>query len=350
MLLGYILALAAEMTFTTADFFVKLLDSIPPSEISFFRSVQFMVFSYILLKSQKIPCVTDNKEKNFLLAIVGLLGSLGLLCTYYGVQYLPMSEWMVIQQTSPIIISIMAVIMLGEKFEKIQLLTIITSMTGILLIAKPPFLFPDQEDKGDILQHLLGVVFSFLGAFIGCIVQILIKKLGKQSTVLIIFYFGLMGTIVFPVTMAIQGFQPISSPTIMIGIFLVGLLTFLAQALKNKAFLYGTAARISMMGYSSIIFSFLIDIFYFKYYPDTFSLAGSGLIILGIVIVIMQNFKKQQIKVLDPENLVREAAKDVKEIDSASSISTNYSDTLSPYIPITNNDNLTTPLMPNDIL
>jgi len=205
---------------------------------------------------------------------------------------LPMSEWIVIQQTSPIIISILAVFMVNEKFDKKHLVVVLTSMAGIVLIAKPPFLFPTADSSDSVTMHLLGVLFSFLGAFLGCIVQLLIKKLGKSSTIVIIFYFGLMGTIIFPITMAVEGYANVDSTMIMIGLALIGVLSFLGQGLKNRAFLYGKAANISMMGYASIIFSFLLDIFYFKLYPDTLSIVGSGLIVAGILVIVIQKNSK----------------------------------------------------------
>jgi len=205
-----------------------------------------------------------------------------------------MSEWVVIQQTSPIIIAILAVFMLNEKFEKKHFLIILTSMTGILLIAKPPFLFPTVDTTGSVGQHLYGVLFSFLGAFFGSIVQLLVKKLGKNSTIVVVFYFGLMGTIIFPVAMYVEGFASIDNKIIIIGLVLIGVLSFFGQSLKNRAFLYGKAARISMIGYSSIVFSFLLDIFYFKLYPDTYSIVGSGLIVSGLLVMVLQKNSKEK--------------------------------------------------------
>src|SRR5687768_4281254 len=108
MLLGYLLALLSAILFTFADFLVKIMNQIPPYQVAFFRSVQFMVFSFIGMKFMKVKYISESRNKNFLFVLVGVLGALGLLFTYYGLTYLPMSDTIIIQQTGPIMIAVLA--------------------------------------------------------------------------------------------------------------------------------------------------------------------------------------------------------------------------------------------------
>jgi len=283
--IGYIYSFLSSIFFVFANLFVKLLN-MSPAELAYYRSLSFVVLGYHSMSAFNLRFHFPTKKINRMLLIRGCIGIVALVFTYYGVKLLPLSEWVVVHQTTPVITAGLAPFILHERFEWISIFTILLSMVGITFIAKPPFLFGGEEGNQDTYNHILGVLFSLTGAFLNSFTQLLIKKLGgKTNTVVIVYYFGVIGMIYGAVVSLYQGFiMPKGGD--FIALFLIGFLSFLGQILKNRSYMYGKAARISMMGYSQILINYFIDIFYFGIKPDAYSLFGSFLIISCILALI----------------------------------------------------------------
>ena len=69
----------------------------------------------------------------------------------------------------------------------------------------------------------------------------------------------------------------------LIGIFATG-----GQFFITKGFQTYNAGEISIVGYSQILLSFIIDIFIFKEFPDFYSLTGGCLIVLSGIIFYLK--------------------------------------------------------------
>lgn len=139
--LGVICAMSSCIFFAFSSLLVKLLQEIPPQEVVFFRSLVQVIFVLPPLIYNEIPVVGDAKHLPFLCAR-GVAGTLALCCQFYAFQHMPLADATVIVFSSPVFTGVMAYFLLGEAWGLFDALATLLCFTGVVLIARPTFLFP----------------------------------------------------------------------------------------------------------------------------------------------------------------------------------------------------------------
>ena len=76
-------------------------------------------------------------------------------------------------------------------------------------------------------------------------------------------------------------------------ILLVGVLGFVEQILRNRAYTFGRAAKIAMINYSAIAYTYLLDIFVLRTGTDKYSMVGSGFITAWLLASLIQDLSEQ---------------------------------------------------------
>ena len=92
--------LLAGIFFAMMNVSVKYIPHIPAIEIIVFRSIFSLIFSYLVLKKQKVNVFGNNKKW---LIIRGVVGSIGLISFFYTLQNIPLASAVTIQYLSPIL-------------------------------------------------------------------------------------------------------------------------------------------------------------------------------------------------------------------------------------------------------
>lgn len=70
-----------------------------------------------------------------------LCGTISLACFYSSYRYIPLGDATTIRFTSPVFIAIFAHFLVNEPFGLLQLVNAFTTLTGVLLIGRPSFIF-----------------------------------------------------------------------------------------------------------------------------------------------------------------------------------------------------------------
>jgi drug/metabolite transporter (DMT)-like permease len=121
-----------------------------------------------------------------LLAARGFVGFFGLAPGYYALKYLSLSDATVLTFLSPVLVGALAFLFLKEPFTKTEALTGLTSLLGVVLIAKPTFLFPPavadpSKDEVTPEERARAVGIALLGTFGAAGAYLLIRKIGKRA-------------------------------------------------------------------------------------------------------------------------------------------------------------------------
>ena len=97
-----------------------------------------------------------------------------MMCFFLGVLYIPLGDGMTIVYAGPFFIMIFSFIFLGIKQSLWKISFAIVLMTGVVLVIRPPFLFPEdgslccqieqvfEAEKPE--NYVLGVVFCISSA------------------------------------------------------------------------------------------------------------------------------------------------------------------------------------------
>lgn len=154
--LGVILAMSSCIFFAFSSLFVKLLQEIPPQEVVFFRSLVQVIFVLPPLIYSEVPVFGDTKHLPFL-CVRGVAGTLALCCQFYAFQHMPLADATVIVFSSPIFTGVLAHFLLGEAWGLFDALATLLCFTGVVLIARPTFLFSrplEPASQGSDLEQV----------------------------------------------------------------------------------------------------------------------------------------------------------------------------------------------------
>jgi len=293
----YVYGLIAAVCFTTVNFFVKSLSHLSPSQILFYRSVELYALTLLFMKSQNMDFHYKDPKINRLLLSRSFFGLVAMSLNFYGIQLLPLSEASVITQTTPVIVGVLATIFLKEKYELSQLWGALFCMSGVLLVVKPEFLFPTNEEKKDSEnQRFIGVVTLLTGTIFVSTTQVLVKKVGAQTNEgVVTFYFAAITCMFSPIIAFFQGFHSFGVIDAL-NLLVLGFCSFCGQIMRNKSYILGNPGKVAIMSYFGIIYSLFLDIYVLGSEPDIYSLLGALCIFCSLFVFLYQIIKKEKQK------------------------------------------------------
>ena len=271
-----LLMLFSSLCFSAMGVFVKLSGDIPTVEKTFFRNLVscFIAGSIILYK--KKPFFGSKENMPFLIAR-STLGVLGVICYFYSIENLVLSDSAMLNKLSPFFVSIFAYIILKEKFTKIQAPALFCAFAGALMIIKPQFdisVFP-------ALVGLSGAVFAG-GAYIA------VKFLGsREEFYTIVFFFSFFSTMVLLPFTAMNFTVP--STVQLLYLTGIGVFAALAQFSMTIAYKLAPAGEISILSYTNVIFSAVLGYVIWNETADIISIMGYSLVILSATAIYFYN-------------------------------------------------------------
>jgi len=269
---------AAAFFFSLMSLFVKLAGQrLPAVEIVFFRSVVMLLISTALVRRAGLAMWGNNKR---LLLFRGVLGFCALLCFFWAVTKLPLADVTVLHFTNPVFTAILAAIFLSEKMSAREISGLLLSLTGVLFVARPSFLF--GEWSGDL--NPAGIVVALTAAVLSAFAYTSIRKLRETDDLLvIIFYFSLVSAVAsVPLTAGAFIWPTSGEWALLIGI---GIVTQTAQVFLTKGLLRERAGRAMSVGYVQVLFAAAWGVVFFGDIPGPLSIGGAVLVFLGALLV-----------------------------------------------------------------
>ena len=275
-----LLILSSAFCFALMNTFVRLSGDIPSVQKSFFRNLVAFFFALIVLIRSGEPIRISKRNLPFYLIRSGM-GTLGILCNFYAVDHLVMSDASMLSKLSPFFVIIFSAVFLKEKADSVQKLSVVAAFVGSLFIIKPGL----QIDQ--IVPSLIG----FAGAMAAGSAYTCVRGLSQRGErgPLIVFFFSAFSCLVtLPYLMfsfaPMTGFQLGS-------LLLAGVAAACAQFSVTAAYSYAPAKEISVFDYSQVVFSALLGWIVFGQIPDTLSFVGYAVIIAVAVMLYRHNRK-----------------------------------------------------------
>ena len=250
---------------------------LPTAEMVLARSVVAVVLSYGMLRRAN---VNPWGQRKGLLIFRGLAGFGGLLCMFYALTKLPLADATVIVYTNPVFTAILAALFLREMMGRREVLGLLLSLGGVVLVAQPAFLFGAAADSLD----LFAVGIALLGAIFASIAYVSVRKLGEtEHHLVVVFYFPLVATPASIPFMISEALWP--TPVEWLILLGIGVVTQIAQVYLTKGLHTEKAGRAMSMSYVQIVFAALWGFLFFTEVPDLLSILGAMLVVAGTVVV-----------------------------------------------------------------
>ncbi len=266
--------------FSVMSLLVKMAGQrLPSMEIVLVRAVVTLALSWALVRRARLDPWGNRKG---LLILRGVLGCLALSCFYFSIVHLPLAEATVIQYTNPVFAAIIAAVLLGERFGRRELAGVAAGMVGVVLIARPSFLFAGSAPIDP--QH---VTIAVAGALFSATAYVTVRMLRTTDHPLVVVFYFAFVTVPLVVPFALLGWL---WPTplewgILIGI---GTTTQIAQVYMTRGLQLEPAGRATAVGYLQIVFAAILGIVVLGERPDAWSVAGAIVIIGGTVLLSLR--------------------------------------------------------------
>lgn len=280
---GIIYIIVAAFGFSVMSLFVKLSGDLPAFQKAFFRNFIALIFITAMMLREKIGFLP---KKSNIPALLGrsLFGTLGLLCNFYALGQLNLSDANMLNKLSPFFAIIFSVFLLKEKPNVIQLLGVTVAFTGSVLIIKPGF------DNPRVIPAIAGV----LGGMGAGAAYTFVRKLGEngENSKRIVFYFSAFSCL-FCVPFMIAEYEPMTAVQTLF-LVLAGTFACVGQLGITKAYLCAPAKEISVYDYTQVVFAAILGFFVFGDLPDLLSVGGYILICGAGIAMFFYNRREEK--------------------------------------------------------
>lgn len=271
-----------------------------PLQVLFFR----MIITYVccLLYMYITKSVADApfgpRDLRLYLACRGVFGFLGVYGLYFSLQYLSVLDAMAITFLIPMVTGLVAWIVLRERYSLLEAACTFTSLAGVLLIAKPNFLFGALANKGsdnELVEsssprkRLLATAIGLAGVVGASLVYVILRIVKSAHPLISVSYFALTCVIITSVSITVTPGLVFVVPTTAYQWFLfllIGLSGFFMQFSLAAGVQRVKASLASLITYTNIIFALIWDLIIWGHVPGLLSFIGIVIIITMAAIAV----------------------------------------------------------------
>ncbi|QDY71264.1 DMT family transporter [Qingshengfaniella alkalisoli] len=277
---GAAYSLAAFAVYSTHDVVVKLLGgSFAPFQIIFFSVMfGFPIVMFMLIRDPSSGTLRPAHPWWMALRVVSAM--ITGICVFFAFSTLPMAQTYAILFAAPLLITLLAIPILGEQVGWRRGLAVLMGLVGVLVVLQP-----------GATELRLGHLAALIGAISSALASVIVRKIGndERSAVLIVYpmiaNFIVMGAILpfvyVPVEINHLG-----------GFAAMALLGFCGALMQIWAYRTGSAVVVAPMQYSQIIWASIFGALIFSEIPDWNTAMGASIIIAsGIYIVLREDSK-----------------------------------------------------------
>ena len=266
-----------------------LRNDYPAAQLSVFRNLFGMLPCFLALYFSKDWHVGGKKFriKQWRLGLFrGVFVSIAQLCLYTSYLYIPFALVATMEYTGPMMVTLMAIPLLGEKFGWYKSLAVISGFVGILLIMEPW-----SEDFNII------ILLPILAALGYSLARVTALNFTLDTPTPLINLYAQLGTMICSFLLVIifnmwENFKNVYD------IFVL-LIMGLAGGTGTLLLIYGSRkaelSKIMPFDYIEIFFALILGWIFFREWPVDQLFPGTFFIVIGgIIIYLRQNYYKKQ--------------------------------------------------------
>ena len=264
---GIALLIAAVACFAVLDTATKIVSLSVPVLMALWCRYAFQAVATTLAVLPKrgwsLPPTAHPKFQ--CLRGVLLLASSGF--AFFSLQHMPVGEFTAIIMITPLVITLLASLTLGERVAILRWALVIGGLVGTLVIIRP-----GSERFSWAMMLPLGLVATHAWF------QILTSRLARtEDPITMHFYTGWMGTLLASLALPFV-WTPLDSWTLWTGLGLMGLMGTVGHFMMILAYARAPVSTLTPFLYAQIGFAMLGGWLAFSHVPDDLSLFGMAMI------------------------------------------------------------------------
>ncbi|MFO1351575.1 MAG: DMT family transporter [Gammaproteobacteria bacterium] len=270
---GPLLALAGFAFFALHDALIKSLAAYSVFQIVFFAvlfsHVPFVFYLATVGDGQNLRPARPFWVGFRTLCMVG-----SALFAFYAFGHLPLAQTYAVLFTTPLMITVLAIPILGERVRIFRWFAVALGLGGMLIALRP--------DSGALQA---GHLAALAGALCSATSAVLTRKLGASERSATLILYPLLANILLTGGLLYFVYRPMPFADLakMAGI---GCLALLGQLFVIRAYRAAPAALVAPFQYSQILWAVFYSMLWFNETPDRYVLIGSVVIICAGLLIV----------------------------------------------------------------
>lgn len=279
---GIFLALVAILIFSTQDAMSKfLVQSVSPFQLTMMRFWAFGAFSLFLALRKGSFKAALRTQHPVWQSVRGVLLVADIWLYVLALHSVPLAAVQSITLVYPLLVTLFAIPLLGEKVGVFRMVAVIVGFLGALIIVRPGGVPLDW-----------GVAYAVgSGACYALYIVLTRKVSATDSATTSVVYVGIVGLLV-STTVGVFFWQPLT-PTMVLLIGYIMLTGVVAHGMMILALSLAPASTLQPFNYTSLPWSIALAYLIFHELIDPISLLGAAIIVgAGLVVMARERIKK----------------------------------------------------------
>lgn len=270
--LGILFIIISAFCFALMNLFIRLSGDVPTLQKCFFRNFFALVVAVGTLVKSGTKFKIGKGNVKYLL-IRSISGGVGMICNFYAVDHLAISDASILNKLSPFFAIIFSYFILKETAGAFDWISVIVAFVGAMFVVKPSFSL-----------EVIPAAAGFIGGLGAGLAYTFVRKLGmrgENSMIIVAFFSGFTSLMFLPYL--ILRYQPMSDKQWLF-LILTGIAAAGGQIFITKAYSKAPAKEISVYDFSIVLFAALFGFMFLRQVPDILSFVGY-IIIIGIAVI-----------------------------------------------------------------
>lgn len=264
--------------------------SVPIMLALWFRYLIQALFSTVFFLPQRGMSLFKTAHPKFQMARGALLfGS--SICAFYGLKYIPVGEFTAIASITPLVVTLVAALLLGEKVRKLRWALVMGAFVGTLIMVRPG----TQHFDWVLIFPLMLILTN--GSF-----HLLTSRMARtEDPITMNILTGWVGTLLGAFVLPFVWELP-TDWFVWLQLLIMGSFATVGHYLLIRAFSKAPAATLTPYFYSQIGFAMLGGWLVFDHMPDQWTLVGMGVVTLCGALGAWLTVRESRVQVLPVES------------------------------------------------
>ncbi|MFB2594861.1 DMT family transporter [Paracoccus sp. p4-l81] len=273
---GALTALLAMAIYATHDVVAKILGQhYHAAQIVFFAALlSFPLISVVLIHSGRSGSLRPVHPGWLLLRTICVVTT--GLAAFHAFAVLPLAQTYAILFATPLMITLMAIPLLGERVGLHRGGAVVVGLIGVLVVLRP----------GGV-DLSMGHLSALAAAVMGALASVIARKIGHDERATVMLLFPMLGNVLVMGAILPFVYRPITLPHLGFEA-IIATFGLIAAALSIRAYRMAEAVIVAPMQYSQIIWATLFGLLLFDEGVDGPTLLGAGIIIASGVYIVLR--------------------------------------------------------------
>ena len=211
----------------------------------------------------------------------GLAGAASMSLRFFALGVLSFPEVAALGFTTPLILTVLAALILGETVRAFRLTTVALGFIGVLIVLWPTL----NMDGARSTLEIIGAIAILGSAALAALAQIFVRRMvATEGTAQIVFYFSLLITVLSLFTLPFGWVKPSFEATAML--ITAGVIGGIGQICLTAAYRNAPASVVAPFDYTSMLLALALAYFWFGEIPTAWTITGALVIIASGVVIL----------------------------------------------------------------